>query len=360
MNYQRGYQGTSKKKILFRVLIVIACLAVVSTATVIYGNHLKDKAEKSAMGSSEGAGRPIDALADSQNDLSNTSFSKSVNVKSACVILSRLNEENTDNLTDGESNMTFEEKATELIQDYADEGYTGISVVMYGKDGYLTYSSDVVSKYTHQKSASLTSLEQLKYLTSKAKGMSLRTTALIFSSSDFTTNTVSYDIEALCVADSASCGFDEVLAILPVLSTEIDSSMSASIIKYISNLSQAKGDSLLGIALGDDVYRVPQLSPQIELFASGCDFLGIDLSYLFNDSETVISKIEGAVEELSGSFNVYGLRAVLGGKDKEISEKSVDALSKGGFSNYVFTDRYIEEEVISDDNGNEETTEIEG
>lgn len=323
MNYNPNrYTGSPKKKLLFRCLIVLASLAVVCAMTLAYGNYLKQKAKDTLGGDYSGAGRSVSADGVGSENEAPTSFSKSVSVKSPAIDISAFAEVDALN---------------EQIDKMAQSGATGITVVLLDRDGYLTYASDAVAKHTHQHPAQSVSQGILTTLTQKARSLSMRTSAVIYTSEDFAQDGLSSDIETLVCADAAACGFDEVVAIMPVNSTEINSDSSASILKYIGRLASARSGALLGVAFGDDVFRTPSLSPQIELFASGANFLAIDLGYRFDGADSAKAKIEGTVDELTGSFTVYGLRAVFEGGDSVIDKATVEALADCGFSNYMFT-----------------------
>lgn len=321
MNYHNRYTGGTKRKIFLRILVVFVTLTAVCVLTLAYGNYLKSKAENTKDDSFSGAGRPIDAVRNTDGDESETSFSQSESVKSACVDLN-----------------SFAESAdlSDHLDKLSQNGYTGVTVVLMGRDGYLTYASDSVAEFTHQRPSAGKDRAFIREMISKARSLSMRTSAVIFTSEDFADNTISSQIEALCVADSSSFGFDEVITVLPISAEEINSEVSNEVLSYIGKLADNRGNTLLGIALDDSIFRTPSLSPQTEMFASGADFLAIDMSDSFTTVEDAESYIKTITEEISGSFTVYGLRSVFDGSVEEISEAEVRALADGGFSNYMF------------------------
>lgn len=321
MNYQNRYTGGMKKKIILRILVVFVTLTAVCALTLAYGNYLKSKAEKTKNDSYSGAGRPIDAVRDTDSGEAETTFSQSVSVKSACIDLN--------SFADAESLSAH-------LDTLAAEGYTGITTVLMGRDGYLTYASDAVAEFTHQRPSSGKDRAFIREMISKARALSMRTSAVIFTSDDFADNTISSQIEALCVSDANSFGFDEVIAVLPIMAEEINSEVSNEVLSHIGKLAEARGDTLLGIALDDEIYRTPSLSPQTEMFASGADFLAIDMSDAFASAEDAENYVKGVTGEISGSFTVYGLRAVFDGGVAEIAAGEVTALADAGFSNYMF------------------------
>lgn len=323
MNYPNRYTGGTKKKIFLRILVVFLSLTAVCALTLAYGNYLKSKAERSRNDSYSGAGRPIDAERDTDSVEQETTFSKSENVKSACIVL--------DYFEDVETLHAY-------MDTLAADGYTGITTVLVGRDGYLTYASEAVAKYTHQRPSAAKDGAFIGEMISKARELSMRTSAAIFTSDAFASDDISAQIDALCCADAAAFGFDEIIAVIPVTAEEINSDVSNRVLSYIDSLAAQRGSSLLGIALDDGIYRTPSLSPQTEMFASGADFLAIDMTDVFASTEDAASFVSGIAGEISGSFTVYGLRALFDGANAEISAAQTQALADASFSNYMFVD----------------------
>lgn len=321
MNYHNSYTGSVKKKILLRVLIVLVSLIVISALTLAYGNYLKSKAEGTAGSDYSGAGRTHSSDVDGQESEITTSFSKSVEVKSACIV--------PDSFPD-------EAAQSEAVSAYSDGKYTGITVVLTGRDGYLTYASDAVSSFTKQKSPASKKLDFITSAVSKAHALSMRASAVIFTSEDFSENEISAEIDALVCADAAAAGFDEIIAVLPVKADRIDSNTSKAVLKYLGTLAEKKGSSLLGISFGREIYETPSLSPQLELFSSYADFLSIDMSEKYGSADEAGQVISDVLDKISGSFGVYGLRVLLDGSDADASAKQTDALTAAGFPNYAF------------------------
>ena len=167
MNYHNSYTGSVKKKILLRVLIVLVSLIVISALTLAYGNYLKSKAEGTAGSDYSGAGRTHSSDVDGQESEITTSFSKSVEVKSACIV--------PDSFAD-------EAAQSEAVSAYSEGKYTGITVVLTGRDGYLTYASDAVSSFTKQKSPASKKLDFITSAVSKAHALSMRASSVSFKS----------------------------------------------------------------------------------------------------------------------------------------------------------------------------------
>lgn len=321
MNYHNSYTGSVKKKILLRVLVVLVSLIVISALTLAYGNYLKSKAEGTAGSDYSGAGRTHSSDVDGQESEITTSFSKSVEVKSACIV--------PDSFAD-------EAAQSEAVSAYSDNKYTGITVVLTGRDGYLTYASDAVSSFTKQKSPASKKLDFITSAVSKAHALSMRASAVIFTSEDFSENEISAAIDALVCADAAAAGFDEIIAVLPVKEDRIDSDTSKAVLKYLGTLAEKKGSSLLGISFGREIYETPSLSPQLELFSSYADFLSIDMSEKYGSADEAGQAISDVLDKISGSFGVYGLRVLLDGSDAAVSAKQTEVLTAAGFPNYAF------------------------
>ena len=320
MIYLRStYTGSPKKKVAIRVLIVIAALLAVSAATIAFGNHLKTKAEETTV-YGLGAGRGDSSENGVGRDRSDFE-PNAKGVRSACIALSAI---------------TSEQKAKDQVDLLATKGFTGVTVVLVDRDGYLSYTSQAVAKFTKQKAADVKDPAIVSAITAQAKAHSMRSSAVIFASDDFTSNDFSAKIDSIVASDAAELGFDEVVAILPLDAASLDSILAASAVKYVTALDETKGAASLGAALPLDVFTKPSLSPQVELFASVCDFLAIDLSKKSASAEDAEKAVSDMLDSISGYFTMYDLRAVFDGSDQKISDAQVNALYDGGFSNYMF------------------------
>ena len=320
MIYLRStYTGSPKKKVAIRVIIVIAALLAVSAATIAFGNHLKNKAEETTVyGIGAGRGDTDDSAPVHGQPGETTSVR---GVRSACIALSAL---------------TSADKAKEQVDLLATKGFTGVTVVLVDRDGYLSYTSEAVSKYTKQRAADIKDPAIVSAITAQAKACSLRSSAVIFSSADFTSNDISAKIDSIVASDAAALGFDEVVAVLPLDAASLDSILAASAVKYITSLDEAKGSAALGAALPLDVFSTPSLSPQVELFASVCDFLAIDLSKKSASAEEAQKAVTDVLDSISGYFTMYDLRAVFDGSEQNIADAQAKTLFDGGFANYMF------------------------
>lgn len=334
MNYPNRYTGGMKKKIFLRILVVFVCLTAVCALTLAYGNYLKSKADKTKDDSYSGVGRTPDTTPETGNDDTLSAFSKSVGVKSACIVFG--------DFEDSEAVQSYIEKLSE-------DGYTGITAVLIGRDGYLTYASETVAEFTKQRPAASKDNAFISEMLSKAASLSMRTSAVIFTSDDFGADSISSQIEELCVSDAAALGFDEIIAVLPSTAEGINSDTSSRILGYIGKIAEKKGDAQFGIALDESIYETPSLSPQIELFGSYVNFLAIDMSDSLSSAEDAKAFVSGITDEISGSFTVYGLRAVFDGGDAEIAEAQAKALADASFSNYMYVDAPPQPEPDSTD-----------
>ncbi len=318
MNYHKNsYTGSIQKKILFRVLAVVAALTVVSAATVAYGNYLKSKAERTQLAGT-GAGRPQQSSGAGREPDKNP---QGVSVKSRCVPITSL-----------DSNG-----AAGYVSTLADNGSTGISAVLADREGYLTYSSDAVAKFTHQKPAASEADAVIRAAISRAKERSMRTSALIFAAEDFTDGGICAQIDALVAADAAAFGFDELVVFLPIDTEQLGSELAAKIVAYLNALAANANGCSLGVCLSYDVFATPRLSPHLELISASSDFLAVDLtSGVSGGAEGAAKYVADATQTLAGSFSLYSLRAVFDGADADIADAQVKALADRDFENYMF------------------------
>lgn len=318
MNYHKNsYTGSVRKKIIFRVLTVIAALSVVSAATFAYGNYLKAKAERTQL-SGTGAGRPPQSSGAGREPDKNPQTVTAV--KSRCIPTASLDSAG----------------AAEYVSTLADGGNTGVSAVLADREGYLTYPSDAVAKFTHQKApAGYPSV--LKAVISKAKERSLRTSALLFAGKDFADGGISAQIDALVAADASALGFDELVVFLPIGTDELGSELAERIVAYLNTLAVNASGCALGVCLSYDVFSTPRLSPHLELISASSDFLAVDLTEKSENAEAAAKYVTDAVQTLAGSFSLYSLRAVFEGTDADIADAQIRALADKGFANYMFT-----------------------
>ena len=314
MYYNRSsYTGTSKKRIVIRIIIIAAALLTVAAATLAFGNYLKAKAAATAVeGTGEGRNS---AQTGTGRDSPSGEVTQAKGVRSACVPL---------------ASIPSEDAAGKYVDALATKGCTGVTVVLVDRDGYLTYTSAAVAKFTHQKLAEVKDPAVISAIISAAKSHSMQTSGVIFSSADFFEVGVSAGIDATVASDAAALGFDEIVTVLPLDVGSLDSILAASAVKYINAIGENKGGAALGVALPAGVFTTPKLSPQVELFASVSDFLAIDLT---DDPKTAVAD---ALEKAGGYFALYELRSVLAGGDAKTAEASVKTLAESGLANYMF------------------------
>lgn len=343
MNYHKNsYTGSGKKKILFRILVVIGALVIVAAATLGYGNYLKNKADETTIGNLAGAGRSTEGAGVGRDLNADAEVSKGDIVKSECVPV---------------ESIASAEGVRSYVSRIAGSKCTGITVILVDKDGYLTYDSEAVAAFTHQQGVTKKTNAMIAAAVEQAHAEKLKASAVIFTQNVFAESGVYSEIDALVSSEAGKMGFDEIVAILPVSAEQIDSAMSSALNAYITKLDSNKGSAALGVCFAESVFVTPALSPQLELFASGADFLAIDLTNGASDAEKEGERVTKVADDLTGSFTAYGLRAVFSGGDREIADAEIKALSDKGFENYMFvtaTERAAgdETEAVTDNEGN--------
>lgn len=317
MNYHRNsYTGSVRRKVLIRSLIVVAALIAVSAATFAYGNYLKAKAGQTLIAGT-GAGRDQQSSGAGRDD-SDTS-SQAVKVKSACVPLALLPDAG---------------KASEYVDALAADGNTGISVVLVDREGYLTYPSEAVAKFTHQRPSS-GDLTVMQTALSKAGEHSMRKSGLLFAGKDFADGSFSAEIDALVAADAAAFGFDELVIVLPVETDQLARDFAEKVVGYLNTLAAKASPCQIGVCLSYDIFNTPQLSPHLELISSSSDFLAVDLTKAADSAEAAAKYVTDAAQTIAGYFSMYSLRVLFEGTDAEISSAQVKVLSDKGLENYM-------------------------
>lgn len=337
MNYYGSYSGNRKRKTLRRVLIVVLCILLVFGGTVLFGNHLKKKAEDSSAPIYGGIGRE-DLLAETDTPAiippSEGGSGSSESVTGYCVPLQiKANAENGDENT-GKTEQPFDERL-----DAAAENNTGVLIPLTGDDGFLLYNSARAAAASRLPAdPELPDMTALSAAVSQARSRGLRTTALIISSVDISADESKYNeaiaADSRIAADAAEAGFDEiVITSLVATAEEITGDSSHVILRYLNQMTAAAENTEVGLALSPAIYEVSTLSPQIELILSRSVFLAMDLT----DEKSTVEHLTYICENLAGTLSLYNMRMLLAPQNTAIAEKLEGKLESVSHENYLFT-----------------------
>lgn len=334
MNFYNPYTGSKKKRNIRRAIMVIISALVITGATVIFGNHLKDKAESSAENTYMGIGRD-DIYAETESQViippSKGGSGASESVKGFCVPLGIITSE--------------EDREAGLDRFYADrlkaaaEDNTGVLIPLTGDDGYLLYNSDRAREHSRlPANPYLPDMDALRSAVDAAKAEGLRVTAYIVSGVSLEKDEGEYDIaiaaDSRIAADAAEVGFDEIIIASLVKSPDdITGDASHVILRYLNQMTAAAGNTDVGLSLPPEVYLRATLSPQIELFISRSVFLTMELT-AEQSTENYLNYI---CENLAGTLSVYNMRILLTPTDTNAGESLCEKLKAVEHENYLFT-----------------------
>ncbi len=346
MNFYNPYTGSKKKRNIRRVIMVLVSALVITGATVIFGNHLKNKAEKSSENSYMGIGRE-DIYAETESQViippSKGGSGASKSVKGFCVPLGIVTPE--DNTESG-----LDRFYTERLNAAA-ENNTGVLIPLTGDDGYLLYNSDRAREYSRlPANPYLPDMKALKAAVDEAKAKGLRTTAFIVSGVNIDENEIRNDsaiaADTRIAADAAEVGFDEIIiGSLVDVPEDITGDASHVILRYLNQMTAAAGNTDVGLSLPPEVYLKAALSPQIELFISRSVFLTMELT-AEQSTENYLGYI---CENLAGTLSVYNMRILLMPADTNVAERLCEKLKAVEHENYLFTHVPDEDQKIPDE-----------
>lgn len=331
MNYYNPYTGSGKKKLRRRITVVIVSVLVIIGGTIVFGNHLKEKARLSSQDGLSGIGREDIAPATEEPLLippSEGGSGSSESVRGVCVPLGQVQSDDPD--ADEES---FEDRLND-----AAEGNSGVLIPLTGDDGYLLYNSARAAEASRvPANPDLPDMEDLAAAVSLAKAKGLRVTALIRSGVSLSATETKTD-EAIAAdqriaADAEEVGFDELIIISLVSSPEdITGETFHVILRYLNQMTPAAGDTEVGLSLPPSVYQTATLSPQIELLASRSVFLTMELTA----EQSTAEHLNYICENLAGTMSVYNMRMLLSPADTSIGKSLTDKLTAVGHENYLY------------------------
>lgn len=335
MNYYSSYTGNRKRRTVRRVIIVLVSVALIFGATVIFGNHLKKKAEDSGEHNYGGIGRE-DLGSETESPViippSEGGSGSSESVQGVCVMLGSSEDM-------GENDGTLAGSAFEERLKTAAKDNTGVLIPLTGEDGFLLYNSDRASAVSRlPANPSLPDMADLRGSVELAKSLGLRVSAFVISGVDIVAAEDEYEnaiaADSRIAADAAEAGFDEMIISSLVKSPdEITGEASHVILRYLNQMTAAAEGTAVGLSLPPEIYETATLSPQIELFVSRADFLTMELVR----EKSTVEHLNYICENLAGTLSVYNMRMLLSPADTEIGDKLTAKLRAVGHSNYLYT-----------------------
>jgi len=331
LNSYNPYSG-SKKKIFRNVITVLVCAVLIFGATVIFGNHLKNKAEKTSDSDYIGVGRD-DIYDDTEGEIIpplGDGIVLSENVRGVTVPLGGVPK---DNVGTSIPPKTF----SDALENAA--GSTAVVIPLTDGDGYLLYNSIAAGEFSRLPiNPLLPDTDILSACVSAAKTKGFRTVALISAGVSISDDSASFDrtmaTDAAIVGDAQDVGFDEIIITSLVSSPEeFDGDGVTLMLKYLKNITASAKEMAVGVAFPPEVYRDVTLSPRIELLLNTSVFPAMELS----EEKSTDEYVTFVTEKLSGTLSVYNMRLLLSPATDRICESIISLFEDVGHSNYLIT-----------------------
>ncbi len=354
-SYRSGSMKKSKKQIILRVLFVLLCTFLLTSAAVMLGNHLGNKAAFSSESvSSENS-------SESETSGFEPSFQGAVpadpqaSKNKVCAAFIDITE-NIDSII---------EKIDSLSADY-----NSISIDIFSESGKLSYLSPALMESVGLDNDLMKEIpaeeefgnyvdvySNIVTLSSIAKEKGLTLSAVFdspilnseFSSDDF----YRYKRDTIIIKELCDLGFDEII-INGLIGTEgiLPKESLDALVKYVSSLRGYAKGIRIGVTIPHTVYIISQNAALIKTLSVYVDFLAIDIDTVTNNPEEAYSDVYDSCYSLKGNFSVYNLRGIIKNKSPEISEAIYSSLKSLGaesfrFSAFVPAPSYVPDNVTA-------------
>lgn len=359
--YRSGTKKKSIKPILIRVAFVLVLVAVTTSAALLLGSYLDERAnfaesllethEKSEPSNEKTEMFPGGVLSDSD-----------VTEKNVCA-------------AHIEVVGVSEGSVAESIRMLGDM-YSAVSINVVSPTGSLVYLSDALMNYVRldgdlvvRPSAGEVegsevegdALPAIKTALAVADELGMRKSAVFSASSNVLENSPISNNEritdGIILGEMYDMGFDEViLTSLVTEDAEITTELLKKIVSYLSSLRDYSGEIDIGVVLPSSVYLVPQSASFIKTLSEYADFLAISVNTDAEDPAAAYSSVYDNCHSLKGNFSVYNIRGMIETDDVEVAQAVYAALcdlsvKSVQFSTYVSDPVYVVE--IPDDTPDE-------
>ncbi|MCQ2455936.1 MAG: hypothetical protein MJ096_01120 [Clostridia bacterium] len=363
--YRSGPKKKSKKKLILRILFVIACAAALTAIAVFIGSRLNEKAKFAETLPRETAGDvlPVTDTAELYPDgIPSGSDASGIEICAADI--------DVRGLANKESYNTIDSLSPK---------YNALSVRIT-ENGSLVYSSpalmDFIGIRTDAPSAPDTVgtdeengepevtennvFANIKAVVQMADAKGLRLSAIYTTDravlGDGDASVIALSKDKVILGELVSLGFDEVIIDgLANETEELTHDELRRIISYLARLRESSGDLDIGVTLPASVYLIPQTASKIKTLSEYADFLAIGISSNADDPETAFSLVYDNCYSLKGNFSVYNLRGIIRDTDPEMAEAVFAALRTLSVPSVQFT-VFVEDPSFDPERGTDSTS----
>lgn len=278
-----------KLKLPRRLLFFFAVAAIIFSVTVIVGNVLKRRVEKTV----------------SQTDSEVTAL-ETKKAQADTVMQSAEHDEALLSVCAGHldtAGITDAAGVKSVISSLRDSGFNTVSFTVCYDSGNLSYASPSLQSMTRlTASEKLFSYELLKSAAGYARESGMRMSAVLTASSNS-------EADCAVAKELYDAGFDEIIVTGFEGSAPDDSSVSL-INTYCESLRKVAPVDY-GVLLSADLFKNSKNAPFIEKIFAKTEFLAIDLRQYGGEDAAALA------DSLRGSFNAYLLRPLISGASSE-------------------------------------------
>ena len=306
-NSSTYYRRNSYKKRKLRNILIISaiCLVVLFLLFVIVGNLLNKKLEVARSGSdkAETTAVPLDET------LSYTIEAYPLKIA---------------------PEVDFSERMSEL----SGGGVRSVSLCLTDAQGKLLVYSDIAASLGYQNSAD--SLADLSSIVSKAKYYNIFSSAVLDlqfpAEKDAKKRAVRLAYEAALAVEFTEKGVNEVVVRVP----GTDAVQTALLLDFAKSVKAINDAVVLGVALPRDFFYGESAAEDIASLAVEFDILGIDASYMPDDTEDAIEYIGGIFSESNLKYYMlrYNMRVILPQIADEQDEAMRAVLAENSIQNW--------------------------
>jgi len=328
-------------------MFVLITAALIMLGTVLFGIHLKNKVEASAIEAA--ALNPGNKNKDDENSvyqIGGTSVGTPKRLSTKKVNGDFFDIENADAMTAN--------AVSKAINEIAIAGYSAVSIPITDDGGNLLYNSAAVYSAARIKpNASENATPDVAFIesviTSSKKAGIISSAVMTCDLSKWKDaeeigsifNDASLLFDCAVVKELSDIGLDEI--ILRGYQSQSESTDEfvlyvPFINAYITALRKSAPDVLIGVSLPPAVYRNIRFAPALESLAQYADILAIDLSSenISLDPNEAFDEISDICSSLIGSFTLYNIRVILDGTSLTMRDNQLDALMVNSINNWQF------------------------
>ena len=321
--YTRNRPGAARtRRIMLRILYVIAAAAVITFLSIMLGLHLQKKVAEAEKPDDPYAIRTVDDDGDTESD---TVRDKSPAVFGVSLLLKDY--KNTETVT----------MNVQKLAGYFDT----LMIPVTDANGTLYFASDALQSLIMQPDAVLNPFtERMNEAVTSAKACGMRLCALYTPSRVFSDPDAAALVDGTLFSELASLGFDEIMLDCLTLCDADLSVADTSILRgyILSCTERLGGHGQIGLLLPAELYENTSAAKQVQMLATSVSCLGIGFPLDgLGTSADAYRAVSASVLSLYGSFHAYHMRVIIpASEDKSVMTAAYAACVDNEIKNICF------------------------